>query len=119
MQNSGWSLKNAATPELLEDWSRTPAGDQDCCLREFYNASDILETVAVTPEFLSLENALDSIKKYAESQGADELTAILTVQSWLENALNINLNSFLPLYPEEILAAVEIDAGKIFVASKK
>ena len=142
IESNGWSLKNAATPELLEDWSRTPAGDQNCCLRKFYNASDILEKVVVTPEFLSLENALeflqtrkilegnseiislsnalDSIKKYAESQGADELTAILTVQSWLvESALNINLNSFLPLYPEEILAAVEIDAGKIFVASKK
>ena len=41
----------------------------------------------------------------------------MTVQSWLvESALNINLNSFLPLYPEEILADVEIDVGKIFAA---
>lgn len=139
IENNGWSLKNTATPELLEDWTRTPVGEQNCCLQEFYNASDILEKDAWTPEFLSLEtaleflqtrkilegnsgiislsNALDSIKKYAESQGADELTAILTVQSWLvESDLNINLNSFLPLYPEEILAAVEKDAGKIFAA---
>ncbi|MBO4400412.1 MAG: hypothetical protein J5809_01035 [Selenomonadaceae bacterium] len=139
IENNGWSLKNSATPELLEEWTRTAAGELDCCLREFYNASDILEKGDWTPEFLSLETALEflqtrkilevnsgiislqdamnSIKKYAESQGADELTAILTVQSWLvESALNIKLNSFLPLYPEEILTAVENDAGKIFAA---
>lgn len=142
IENNGLSLKNTATPELLEDWSRTPAGDQDCCLREFYNASDILEKDDWTPEFqsleialeflqtrkilemnsgiISLQDAMNSIKKYAESQGADELTEILTLQSWLvECALNINLNSFLPLYPEEILAAVEKDAGKIFEAMNK
>ena len=55
-------------PELLEELTLIAAGELGFCLRKFYNASDIFDG---TPEFQSLENALDLIKKYADLQGAD------------------------------------------------
>ena len=101
IKNNGWSVRKDAMPELLEIWNRD--GEQECFLNEFYNATDILqmdsfqrknqslETVlkffqergllAVDKEIISLQDALDAIKKYAEYHGANELTSILSAQT--------------------------------------
>ena len=90
-------------PVLLEVWTKD--ADHQCSLTEFYNASDVLgkesfqtknqslETVLnffkergileVDDKIISLQDAIDSVKKYSEFHCANELTFILSEQTWL------------------------------------
>ena len=90
-------------PVLLEVWTKD--ADHQWSLTEFYNASDVfgkesfqeknqsLETVLNflkergiledNDKIVSLQDAIDAVKKYAESHGANELTSILSAQTWL------------------------------------
>ena len=46
----------------------------------FLKERGILE---VDDKIVSLQEAIDAVKKYAESHDANELTSILSVQNWL------------------------------------
>ena len=140
IKSNDWSLKENAMPVLLEVWTKD--ADQQCSLTEFYNASDIfgkesfqpknqsLETVlnflkergllAVDEEIISLQDALDAIKKYAESHGANVLSSIFSAQIWLsETGLNIKIVSYLPIFDESILAEIEKSPDILFDAMSK
>ena len=135
-----WSLKENAMPVLLEVWTEDP--DQQCSLNEFYNASDIfekesfqaknqsLETVLnflkergilnVDDKIVSLQDAIDAVKKYAEFHGANELTSILSAQTWLlETGLQTKIISFLPVFSETVLAEIEKSPDILFDAMSK
>ena len=140
IKSNDWSLKENAIPVLLEVWTKD--AEQQCSLTEFYNASDILgkesfkqknqslETVLnflkergileVDDKIISLQDAIDAVKKYAESHGADDLTSILSAQTWLlETGLQTKIISFLPLFSETILAEIEKSPDILFDAMSK
>ena len=140
IQSNDWSLKENAMPVLLEVW--TEDAEQQCSLTAFYNASDIfgkesfqqknqsLETVLnflkergileVDNKIVSLQDAIDAVKKYSESHGANELTSILSAQTWfLECGLQTKIISFLPLFSETILAEIEKSPDMLFDAMSK
>ena len=140
IKSNKWSLKENATPVLLEVWTKD--ADQQCSLTEFYNASDVLgkesfqqknqslETVLnflkergileVDNKIISLQDAIDAVKKYAESHGADDLTSILSAQTWLlETGLQTKIISFLPVFSETILAEIEKSPDILFDAMSK
>lgn len=142
IKNNGWSLSENAKPELLEVWSKYADGVQECFLSEFYNESDIEEKDSFAEENQSLENIItffqargfieqnagvisfqdriDAIKKYAEGQGADELTSILSVQTWVaESKLKTKKTLYLPTYPDSILAEIEQAPDKLFESMNK
>ncbi|MBR3050807.1 MAG: hypothetical protein IKG61_05075 [Selenomonadaceae bacterium] len=127
-------------PVLLEVWTKD--ADQQCSLTEFYNASDILgkesfqaknqslETVLnflkergileVDDKIVSLQDAIDAVKKYSESHSANELTSILSAQSWLlETRLKTKIISFLPIFSETVLAEIEKSPDILFDAMSK
>lgn len=127
-------------PVLLEVWTKD--SDHQCSLTEFYNASDVLgkesfqhknqslETVLnflkergileVDDKIVSLQDAIDAVKKYAESHGANELTSILSAQTWLlETGLQTKIISFLPVFDENILAEIEKSPNILFEAMSK
>ena len=78
-------------------------GVQLCSLTEFYNAKDILDKDSFTSEnqeletiinffqsrgllkrrsnIISFHNCISAVKKFAEDNGADALTSLLTVQT--------------------------------------
>jgi hypothetical protein len=135
IKNNGWTLHEQAEPELLEVWTKTC--EPECCMIEFYNGADVIEKgrfrfenqllervieflqerglVEVDAEIISLQDTITAIKKYAESFDADELTAILTVQTWIaESRLKTRMKSFLPTYPETILTELEKNPDKLF-----
>lgn len=98
IKRNGWRLKENAVPVFLEVWTKDV--EQKCSLSEFYNAADILQIDSYQPknqsldtvltffkerglleiddEIISLLDAIDAVKKYAESHGANELTSNLT-----------------------------------------
>ena len=140
IKSNGWSLKENAMPVLLEVWTKD--SDHQCSLTEFYNASDVLgkesfqqknqslETVLnflkergileVDDKIVSLQDAIDAVKKYAESHGANELTSILSAQTWLlEMGLQTKIISFLPVFDESILAEIEKSPDILFEAMSK
>lgn len=140
IKSNEWSLKENAMPVLLEVWTKD--SDQQCSLTEFYNASDVLgkesfqhknqslETVLnflkergileVDDKIVSLQDAIDAVKKYAESHGANELTSILSAQTWLlETGLQTKIISFLPVFDENILAEIEKSPDILFEAMSK
>ena len=140
IKSNEWSLKENAMPVLLEVWTKDT--DQQCSLTEFYNAADVLgkesfqaknqslETVLnflkergileVDYKIVSLQDAIDAVKKYSESHGADELTSILSAQAWLlETGLQTKIISFLPLFSETILAEIEKSPDILFDAMSK
>ena len=140
IKSNDWSLKENAIPVLLEVWTKD--AEQQCSLTEFYNASDILgkesfkqknqslETVLnflkergileVDDKIISLQDAIDAVKKYAESHGADDLTSILSAQTWLlETGLQTKIISFLPVFSETILAEIEKSPDILFDAMSK
>ena len=142
IKNNGWSLRENAKPELLEVWSKSADDVQECFLSEFYNESDIVEKDSFTVENQSLENiiaffqarglieqnadvisfqdCIDAVKQYAEEQGADELTAILSVQSWVaESKLKTKKTLFLPTYPDFVLVKIEQAPDKLFESMNK
>lgn len=140
IKSNEWSLKENAMPVLLEVWTKD--SDHQCSLTEFYNASDVLgkesfqhknqslETVLnflkergileVDDKIVSLQDAIDAVKKYAESHGANELTSILSAQTWLlETGLQTKIISFLPVFDENILAEIEKSPDILFEAMSK
>ena len=140
IKSNGWSLKENAMPVLLEVWTKD--SDHQCSLTEFYNASDVLgkesfqeknqslETVLnflkergilkVDDKIVSIQDAIDAVKKYAESHGANDLTSILSAQTWLlETGLQTKMISFLPVFDESILAEIEKSPDILFEAMSK
>ena len=140
IKSNDWSLKENAMPVLLEVWTKD--ADQQCSLTEFYNASDILgkesfqlknQSLEVVLKFfqerglledndeiISLQDAIDAVKKYAETYGANELTSILSAQTcFLECGLKTKIISFLPLYSETVLAEIEKSSDILFEAMSK
>ena len=140
IKRNGWRLKENAVPVFLEVWTKDV--EQKCSLSEFYNAADILQIDSYQPknqsldtvltffkerglleiddEIISLLDAIDAVKKYAESHGANELTSNLTVQTWLsETGLETKMISFLPTYSETILAEIEKSPDIIFESMSK
>ena len=140
IKSNEWSLKENAMPVLLEVWTKD--SDHQCSLTEFYNASDVLgkesfqhknqslETVLnflkergileVDDKIVSLQDSIDAVKKYAESHGANELTSILSAQTWLlETGLQTKIISFLPVFDENILAEIEKSPDILFEAMSK
>ena len=140
IKNNGWTLNEKAEPELLEVWTKTC--EPECCMIGFYNGADVVEKgrfrfenqslervieflqerglVEVDAEIISLQDTITAIKKYAERFEADELTTILTVQTWMaESRLKTRMKSFLPTYPETILTELEKNPDKLFVSMNK
>lgn len=140
IKSNDWTLKENAVPVFLEVWTKD--AEQQCSLTEFYNASDILEkksfqqknqSLETVLNFLkerrilegddkivSLQDAIDAVKKYSESHGANELTSILSAQTWLlETGLQTKIISFLPLFSETILAEIEKSPDVLFDAMSK
>ena len=139
IKNNGWTLKENAESELLEVWAKNSDGEQECFLTEFYNAADIEEKenwleknqslekvveflkvrslLAEFEEIISFQNCVEEIKKYAEGNGADELTKIFAVKMFVvESGLKIKIENFLPTYSEEILTEIEKNPDKLFYA---
>ena len=57
---------------------------------------------------ISFHNCISAIKKFAEDNGADALTSLLTVQSWIaETKLKTKLSLFLPTFPDSVLTDIE------------
>ena len=140
IKSNDWTLQENAVPVFLEVWIKD--ADQQCSLNEFYNASDILgkesiqqknqslEAVLnflkergileVDDEIVSLQDVIDAVKKYSEFHCANELTSILSAQTWLlECGLKTKITSFLPLYSETILAEIEKSPDVLFDAMSK
>ena len=139
IKNNNWSLRQHAQPELLEVWTKSPDGKQLCFLQEFYNAKDILDKDSFTSENQELEtiinffqtrgllkrrsnvtsfhNCISAVKKSAEDNGADALTSILTVQTWIaETKLKTKLSLFLPTFPDSVLTDIEKNPDKLFTS---
>ena len=142
IKNSGWTLREHAQAELLEIWSKTTDGGQEGYLQEFYNARDILEKDSFEPEnqelesiisffqvrgliqqvaeSVSFQDCINAVKKYAEDSGADELTVILAVQTWIaESRLKTKAEWFLPAYSDSLLAEIEEAPDKLFESINK
>lgn len=140
IKNNGWTVREEAKPELLEVWNID--GEQECSLTEFYNVADILgrkafkveeKTLESVLEFLqerglleydsetiSFDNGIEAIKNYAKKLGANELTGILTIQTWVtQSKLKTRLNWFLPTYSETILEGIENSPDMFFEAMSK
>lgn len=111
-------------------------------LTEFYNESDVVEKDSFTEENQSLENiiaffqtrglieqnadvisfqdCIDTVKQYAEEQGADELTSILSFQTWIaESKLKTKMTLFLPIYLDSVLAEIGQAPDKLFESMNK
>ena len=83
----------------------------------FFQERGLLE---IADEIISLQDSINAVKKYAESNGANELTSILTAQTWLsETGLETKMISFLPTYSETILAEIEKSPDIIFESMSK
>lgn len=140
IKRNAWGLRENAVPVFLEVWTKDV--EQKCSLSEFYNAADILQIDSYQPknqsldtvltffqergllevadEIISLQDAINAVKKYAESNCANELTSNLTAQTWLsETGLEIKMISFLPNYSETILSEIENSPDIIFESMSK
>lgn len=137
IKNNSWSIRQHAKPELLEVWNKSSDGKPVCFLQEFYNAWSILDKDSFKPknqelltiienlqargliengtDIISFHDCIDSIKKFAESNGADELTSILTVQTWVaESKLKTKMSLFLPSYSDSVLTDIKNAPDKLF-----
>ena len=106
-------------------------------MTEFYNGSDILEKesfqqknqsleiilsflkergiLEVDDKIVSLQDAIDAVKKYAESYGANELTSILSTQTWLLETMSKAHSILKKLRREKIKSVTEnITTEEIF-----
>ena len=142
IKNNGWTLREDAQAELLEVWNKTTEGSQEGYLQEFYNARDILEKdsfaaenqeletiinffqvrglIQQVAESVSFQDCINAVKKYAEDSGADGLTAILAVQTWIvESRLKTKTEWFLPAYSDSLLAELEKAPDKLFESMNK
>ena len=139
IKNNNWSLRQSAQPESLEVWTKSSDGVQLCFLTEFYNAKDILDKDSFTSEnqeletiinffqtrgllkhrsnIISFHNCISAVKKFAENNGADALTSILTVQTWIgESKLKTKLSLFLPTFSDSLLTDIEQNPDKFFTS---
>ena len=139
IKNKNWSLRQSAQPESLEVWTKSSDGAQLCFLTEFYNAKDILDKDSFSSENQELEtiinffqtrgllkrrsnissfhNCISAVKKFAEDNGADALTSILTVQTWIaESKLKTKLALFLPTFSDSLLTDIEQNPDKLFTS---
>ena len=139
IKNNNWSLRQSAQPESLEVWTKSADGGQLCFLTEFYNAKDILDKDSFTPEnqeleniinflqtrgllkrkshIISFHNCISAVKKYAENNGADALTSLLTIQTWIaETKLKTKLSLFLPTFSDSVLYDIEQNPDKLFTS---
>ena len=139
IKNNNWSLRQNAQPELLEVWTKSSDGKQLCFLQEFYNAKDILDKDSFHLEnqeleeiinffqtrgllkrrnnIISFHNCISAVKKFAEDNGADALTSILTVQTWIvETKLKTKLSLFLPIFSDSLLNDIEQNPDKLFTS---
>lgn len=139
IKNNNWSLRQSAQPESLEVWTKSPDGEQLCFLTEFYNAKDILDKDSFTSKnqeleniinflqtrgllkrrsnVISFHNCISAVKKYAEDNGAEALTSILTVQTWIaETKLKTKLSLFLPTFSDSVLTDIEQNPDKLFTS---
>ena len=142
IKNNGWSLREHSKPALLEVWRKTADGEQTCFLQEFYSAWNVLENKSSTSaaqeleiiinffqtrgliersvDIISFRDCIEAVKKYAEDNGADELTSILAVQTWVvESKLKTKMTPFLPIYPDSVLAEIERAPDKLFESMNK
>ena len=142
IKNNGWSLREHSKPALLEVWRKTADGEQTCFLQEFYNAWNVLENHYSTSaaqelesiinffqvrglierraDIISFRDCIEAVKKYVEDKGADELTSILAVQTWVvESKLKTKMTPFLPIYPDSVLAEIERAPDKLFESMNK
>ena len=124
---------------MLEIWTKSSNGKQVCFLQEFYNAKDILDKDSFSSEnqeletiinffqprgllkhrsnIISFHNCISAIKKFAENNGADALTSILTVQTWIvESKLKTKLSLFLPTFSDSLLTDIEQNPDKFFTS---
>lgn len=139
---NGWKLKENAKPELLEVWTKSLGGEQECLWKEFYNASEVdekekfkvenqpLEEVieffqvrgllSESDEINSFQDCVDAVKKYAAEKGSDELTAIFATQMFVtESKLHTKIEKYLPTYSEKILSEIEENPDKLFESASK
>ena len=139
IKNNNWSLRQNAQPELLEVWTKSSDGKQLCFLQKFYNAKDILDKDSFHLEnqeleeiinffqtrgllkrrnnIISFHNCISAVKKFAEDNGADALTSILTVQTWIvETKLKTKLSLFLPIFSDSLLNDIEQNPDKLFTS---
>ena len=139
IKNNNWSLRQHAQPELLEVWTKSSDGEQLCFLTEFYNAKDILDKDSFSSEnqeleniinffqtrgllkrrsnIISFHNCISAVKKFAEDNGADVLTSILIVQTWIaETKLKTKLSLFLPTFSDSVLTDIEQNPDKLFTS---
>ena len=139
IKNNKWSLREHAQPELLEVWNKSSDGEQLCFLQEFYNAKDILDKDSFTSasqeleniinffqtrgllkrrsNIISFHNCISAVKKFAEDNGADALTSLLTIQTWIaETKLKTKLSLFLPTFSDSVLADIEQNPDKLFTS---
>ena len=139
IKNNNWSLRQSAQPKLLEVWNKSSDGGQLCSLTEFYNAKDILDKDSFTSEnqeleniinffqtrgllkrrsnIISFHNCISTVKKFAEDNGADALTSLLTVQTWIaESKLKTKLSLFLPTFSDSVLTDIEQNPDKLFTS---
>ena len=127
---------------MLEVWTKSSDGKPVCFLQKFYNAWNILDKdsfksknqeleniienlqarglIEKGTDIISFQDCIDSIKKFAESNGVDELTSILTVQTWIaESKLKTKMSLFLPTYPDSVLTDIEQAPDKLFESMNK
>lgn len=139
IKTNGWALRQNSKPVLLEVWTKSSDGIQTCSLTEFYNAWDILddnsftlqyrsleeivsffqarELIEIDSDMISFQDCFDVVKKYANDNGADELTTILTAQTWMvECKLQAKFSLFLPTYSDSVLTEIEQNPDKLFSA---
>ena len=139
IKTNNWALRQNSTPVFLEIWDKSPDGAQTCSLTEFYNAWDILDNYSFTPQYRSLEeiinffqargllknrsnrlsfqDCINAVKKYSKDNGTDELTTILTAQTWMvECKLQAKFSLFLPTYSDSVLTDIEQHPDKLFSA---
>lgn len=139
IKNNNWSLRQSAQPESLEVWTKSSDGKSVCFLQEFYNAKDILDKDSFTSDnqeleniinflqtrgllkrrshIISFHNCISAVKKFAEDNGADTLTSLLTVQTWTaETKLKTKLSLFLPTFSDSVLTDIEQNLDKLFTS---
>ena len=139
IKNNNWSLRQSAQPESLEVWTKSSDGEQLCLLTEFYNVKDILDKDSFTSEnqeletiinffqtrgllkrrsnIISFHNCISAVKKFAEDNGADDLTSLLTAQTWIvESKLKTKLALFLPTFSDSVLTDIEQNPDKLFTS---
>lgn len=83
----------------------------------FFQARGLIEQ---NDDVISFQDCIDAVKQCAEEQGADELTSILSVQTWVaESKLKTKKTLFLPTYPDSVLAEIEQAPDKLFESMNK